>query len=266
MSSRDDNVFPALLRYWRGARGLSQLDLAGASAVSAKHISFLETGRANPSQEMVLRLATTLDLSLRDHNALLVAAGFAAKFRESGREGFDPAVERALTRMMKHQEPYPLLVFDRHYDLVLANDATKRLLDLMIGDGWERERNAMKLLFDPTLLRPHVVGWETVARAMLHRLQRELLHRRRDAGLSALLSQLCAYPGVPEDWRLPDLTAPSQATLDVMFEFGGQRFGFLTTLTVFQAPQNVALEELHIESYFPLDEATEQLCARLAAG
>jgi transcriptional regulator with XRE-family HTH domain len=262
--SHDDNVFPALLRYWRGARGLSQLDLAGAAGVSAKHISFLETGRANPSQEMVLRLASTMDLSLRDQNAMLVAAGFTELFRESA-DAFDPVVQRALEMMMRHHEPFPLLVFDRHYDMVTANEATKRLLGTMLGDKAEKERNTLKMLFDPELLRPFVVDWERIARALLARLQREILHRRRDAGLSALLSALCAFPDVPGDWRTPDLTAPSVASLDVSFDFGGQRFGFLTTMTVFQAPQNVALEELHIESYFPLDDATEQLCRMLAS-
>jgi len=263
--SHDDNVFPALLRYWRGARGLSQLDLAGAAGVSAKHVSFLETGRAKPSQEMVLRLASTMDLALRDQNALLVAAGFVAVFRET--EGaFEPVVQRALERMMKHQEPYPLLVFDRHYDLVTANAATQRLLGMLLGDRAGTERNTLKLLFDPELLRPFIVEWESVAKALLGRVQREMLHRRRDAGLSALISSLCAYPDVPEDWRLPDLTAPSHATHEVQFEHAGQRLGFLTTLTVFQAPQNVALEELRIESYFPLDEQTDRFCQALAEG
>lgn len=262
--SHDDNVFPALLRYWRGARGLSQLDLAGAAGVSAKHVSFLETGRAKPSQEMVLRLASTMDLPLRDQNALLVSAGFAEVFRGTADGAFEPVVQRAIELMKQHQEPFPLLVFDRHYDLVTANDATQRLLGLLLGDAAGREPNVMKLLFDPELLRPFVVEWERVAKVLLNRLQRELLHRRRDLGLQSLISTLCAYPDVPEDWRVPDLTAPSHATLDVQFEYGGQRFGFLTTLTVFQAPQNVALEELHIESYFPLDDVTERLCRQLA--
>ncbi|MGH1346441.1 MAG: helix-turn-helix domain-containing protein [Nannocystales bacterium] len=259
-----DNVFPALLRYWRGARGLSQLDLAGASGVSAKHISFLETGRANPSQEMVLRLATTMDLPLRDQNALLVSAGFAEMFRGSADGAFDPAVQRALEIMMRHHEPFPMLVFDRHYDLLTSNEATGRFLKLLLGEQAAEERNLMRLLFDPDLLRPFVVAWDRIARALLNRMQRELLHRRRDAGLSALISSLCAYPDVPEDWRVPDLTTPSVASLDITFEFEGQRFGFLTTLTVFQAPQNVSLEELRIESYLPLDDATEQLCRGLA--
>ncbi len=263
--SHDSNVFPALLRYWRGARGLSQLDLAGAASVSAKHISFLETGRANPSQEMVLRLASTLDLPLRDQNALLLAAGFAEVFREPAESEFDPVVKRALDIMMRHHEPYPLVVFDRHYEMVAANEGTQRFLRLLLGDAAGREKNVMKLLFDPDLLRPFVVDWERVAGGLLVRLQRELLHKRRDGGLSALISTLCTYPGVPADWRVPDLSAPSLAALDVQFDVHGQRLGFLTTLTVFQAPQNVSLEELRIESYYPLDDATDQLCRALVS-
>ncbi|MBL4683747.1 MAG: helix-turn-helix transcriptional regulator [Nannocystaceae bacterium] len=104
------NVFPALLRYWRGNRGMSQLDLAGAADVSPKHISFLETGRAQPSREMVLRLATSLGVPLRDQNALLTSAGFAEVFVEIDANAFDDNIKRALTMMMAHQEPYPLMV------------------------------------------------------------------------------------------------------------------------------------------------------------
>ena len=259
-----DNVFPALLRYWRGARGMSQLDLAGAADVSPKHISFLETGRAKPSREMVLRLATTLGVPLRDQNALLIAAGFAEAFREIDPAGFDPNIRRALERMMAQQEPYPLLVLDRHYNLVMHNVASRRFLLTVLGERAEVERNAMKMLFDPQLLRPYVVDWERTARGLLGRLQREALYRRRDHGLTQLLASLCAYEGVPQGWREPDLEAPSEATLHLRFEFLGQRIGFLTTLTVFQAPQNVSLEELQIESYFPLDDTTEQVCRMLA--
>lgn len=266
MTTMSDTVFPALLRYWRGARGMSQLDLAVSAEVSPKHVSFLETGRAKPSREMVLRLGATLGVPLRDQNALLVAAGFAEAFREREPDGLDPTVRRALQRMMEHQEPYPLIVLDRHYDLVLHNGAARRFLRAALGERAGTERNAMKLLFDPQLLRPLVVDWEKVARGMLARLQREALDRRRDDGLARLLSQLCAFEGVPAGWRTPDLETPSEATLHLRFELGGQVIGFLTTLTVFQAPQNPALEELRIESYFPLDDATEAICRALAQG
>lgn len=257
-------MFPALLRYWRNARGLSQLDLAGAADVSPKHISFLETGRAKPSREMVLRLGATLDVALREQNTMLVAAGFAEAFDEPPPDRFDPAIENALRLMMDHHEPYPLLVFDRRFELVMANEATDRLLRMLLGEDAGREPNVMKLLFDPTLLRPHIVGWERVAKMLLLRIQRDALLHRRDDSLSALLSTLCAYPGVPDSWRTPDLSVPSDATLNLYFEYGGQRFGFLTTMTAFQAPQNISLQELQIESYYPLDDATTQLCRAMA--
>lgn len=260
----DRTMFPALLRYWRGTRGLSQLDLAGAADVSPKHISFLETGRAKPSREMVLRLGATLDVALRDQNAMLLAAGFSEAFDEPDPDGFPPHIDRAIELMKAHHEPYPLLVFDRHFDLVTCNDACIRLLQLLLGDDAERERNVMKLVFDPKLLRRFLVDWENVAKMLLMRLQRDALYRRRDESLTQLLSALCAYDGVPQSWRSPDYTAPSHATMRLQFEFANQRFGFLTTITAFQAPQNVALQELQIESYFPLDEQTAQLCKRLA--
>jgi len=258
-----DATYPALLRYWRNARGLSQLDLAIAAAVSPKHISFLETGRSRPSQEMALHLATTLGLPFREQNAMLVAAGFAPRFEEVGLSDFGPEIQNALRIMLRKHEPYPMLVFDRAYDIVQTNDGANRLLVAMLGDRAGRERNLMKLLFDPSLLRPLTVDWERVARAMLARLQREALMERRDEALMRLIATLCAYDGVPRDWRAPDFEAQSDATLQFRIQVAGQTIAFLTTVTVFSAPQNVSLQELHIESYFPLDEGTEAFCRAL---
>jgi len=154
-------------------------------------------------------------------------------------------------------------VMDRHYNLVMANGATRRLLGALLGDRAEAEPNMMKLLFSADGVRPFVVEWEKVARTLLIRLQREALARRDDT-LTALLATLCSYPGVPAGWRSPDLELPSEPTLSLRFEFGGQRLGFLTTMSVFQAPQNISLEELQIESYFPLDATTQALCQALA--
>lgn len=258
------DVFPTLLRYWRNTRGLSQQALAETADVSAKHISFLETGRAKPSQPMVLRLGATLDLCLRDQNALLRTAGFSGAFAESEPGALDPSIQHALTMMMDHHEPYPLLVFNGGFDLVQANGAATRLLELLLGPKLATERNVLKMVFDPELLRPHIVEWERVAQMLLIRLQRDALYRRRDETLQQLLSTLCAFPGVPQEWRTPDLQSADAPTFSVQFEHAGQRFSFLTTLTVFQAPQDVSLEELHIESYFPLDEQTGNLCKALA--
>lgn len=264
MAAVTRSVFPALLRYWRGNRGLSQLDLAGAADVSPKHISFLETGRAKPSREMVLRLATSLGVPLRDQNALLTGAGFSEIFIEVEPAAFDANIKRALEMMMAHQEPYPLVVLDRHYNMVMSNAATGRMLRALLGERAVADLNLMKAMFDPALLRPYVVDWEHVARTLLIRLQREAL-ARHDDGLRSLLATLCNYPDVPSKWRSPDLEVPSDPVLALRLEFGGQRLCFLTTITVFQAPQNISLEELQIEAYFPLDDATEQLCKALAA-
>lgn len=260
-----DTMYPALLRYWRNARGMSQLDLAAAADVSPKHVSFLETGRSTPSREMVLRLASTLGLPLRDQNAMLTAAGFSPAFADVDAARHDPAIQRALATMMKKHEPYPMLVFDRNYDIVQVNAAAQRMLHLLLGPRAGEERNIMRLIFDPGLLRPQLLEWDKVARAMLVRLQRDaLLHHRRDDDLRRLVSALCSYEGVPNNWREPDFTASSDATLQFRVRHEGHTLSFLTTLTVFSAPQNVALEELHIESYYPLDEATETLCRHLA--
>ena len=263
-ASPPTDVFPTLLRYWRNTRGLSQQALAESADISAKHISFLETGRAKPSQPMVLRLGATLDLSLRDQNALLQTAGFSGAFAETETAALDPAIQHALKMMMDHHEPFPLLVFDGAFDLVQANGAATRLLELLLGPSVATERNILKMVFDPALLRPHIVEWEGVAQMLLIRLQRDALHRRRDTKLSQLMSTLCAFPGVPKEWRTPNLQGPATPTFSVQFEHAGQRFSFLTTLTVFQAPQDISLEELHIESYFPLDEQTGNLCKALA--
>jgi len=263
MATVAKSVFPALLRYWRSNRGMSQLDLAGASDVSPKHISFLETGRAQPSREMVLRLGASLGVPLRDQNALLTGAGFAEVFVEVDPNAFDENIKRALTMMMAHQEPYPLMVMDRHYNLIMANGATRRLLRALLGDRADAETNMMKLVFSAEGVRPYIAEWDKVARTLLIRLQREALARRDDT-LNALLAELCNLPDVPTGWRSPDLEQPSEPTLSLRFEFGGQQLGFLTTMSVFQAPQNISLEELQIESYFPLDAATQAVCQALA--
>src|SRR5688500_16409012 len=130
MAARHDGgLFPALLRHWRTRRGLSQLDLALAADVSARHVSFLENGRAQPSREMVLRLASTLDVPLREQNSMLVGAGFGAEFPEPSLEsGLSPAIEAALARMLKQQEPFPLVVMDRCYNALRTNLAATRVL------------------------------------------------------------------------------------------------------------------------------------------
>ena len=248
---------------------MSQLDLALAAEVSARHVSFLETGRSRPSREMILRLGSTLDVPLREQNAMLRAAGLEEAFADPGPEApLPPAVERAIERMMAQHEPFPLVVFDRKYDIVRLNGGAARLLPLFVADpaALEPPANAMVLLFDPRGVRPYVEDWPQAARAMLARLHREVLASGGDAELGALLQRMLEFPGVPASWRQPDLEVPSEPTLAVRLRRDATRVAFLTTVTTFSAPQNVALEELHLESWFPLDDETSRVCAGLARG
>jgi transcriptional regulator with XRE-family HTH domain len=266
---RSETLLPALLRYWRRRRGLSQLDLAVAASVSTRHVSFLETGRAQPSREMVLRLGATLGLSMRNQNEMLEAAGFPEQFActGSGATALPPGIEQAVERMMAQQEPYPMTVLDRRYDVLRANAAANRLFPRFLADptALSGPLNVLALLFDPRLLRPFVVGWEQVAHAVVARLHRESLARPEDSDLRDVLDRVLAQPGVPERWRHPDFEVVSEPTLVFRVRRDDEELAFLTTLTVFNAPQNVTMEELRIESYFPLDDRTAALCQRLAA-
>lgn len=260
-------LFPALLKYWRGRRGLSQLDLALNADVSARHVSFMETGRAQPSEGMVLRLGSALDVPLREQNAMLRAAGFGSLYPEPAQEGLTRAVSMAIDRMMAQQEPYPLVVMDRRYKTFRQNGAADRLLSRFIADPSQMTFpvNALRVVFDPAGARPFIVDWERTARLILTRMHREVLNHPEDEALSKLLDELLSYPDVPPELRYPDLAQPSIPAFTVRLERDDLKLAFLTTVTQFNAPQNVTLDELMIESYFPLDEATERACRDMAS-
>ncbi len=268
MGRTDAGLYPALLRHWRSRRGLSQLDLAVAADVSSRHVSFLETGRAQPSREMVLRLGATLNVPLRDQNEMMRAAGFPPEFSEAAAPaGLPPAIERALERMFAVHDPFPITLLDRRYDVLRVSDGGARLLARFVADpgAMPVPLNVFRLLFDPRLARPFIVEWERVAHALVARLHRETL-ASRDGELERLLRSLFEFPDVPESGRQPDFSAPSEPVLTFHLRRDDLDLHFLTTLTSFSAPQNVTLEELRVESYFPLDDATARACERLAKG
>lgn len=260
-------LFPALLRYWRAQRGHSQLDLALLADVSARHISCLESGRARPSDEMVLRLMGALGVPLRDQNEALRAAGFFPRFPEPELEGISPAVDWAIARMLRQQEPYPLTLLAADYQIIRSNRAAERVFRHFVAEPalMVAPLDMFSLLFDPALARPFVVDWPGLASRMLARLHREALQSHGDARLRARLDQALRFPGVKAEWRQPSFAMPVASTLEVWLQRGGLRTGFMTTLTTFSAPGVVTLEELRIESYFPLDTPTQQACERWAA-
>lgn len=263
-----NRIFPALLKYWRGRSGLSQLDLALAADVSVRHLSCLETGRAQPSESMVLRLLATLNVPLRHQNDALIAAGFAAHFLDPALDSLPDAVQSAMDRMLQQQEPFPMTVLAADYKILQHNAAARRVFGQFTANPQllsPQSVDMFALILDPALGKPFVRDWHTVARHMLTRLQREL-SRSGDVRLASLLDRAMQYPGVESSWRYPDEDAKTYSTLEVWLQRDGLTLGFMTTLTAFSSPGNVLLDELRLESYFPLNEATRVACERLAAG
>jgi transcriptional regulator with XRE-family HTH domain len=249
-------------------RGLSQLALAVDAAVSARHLSFVETGRAQPSREMVLLLTRALDVPLRDRNDLLSAAGYAPVYRATDLDA--PALgqaRRALEFVLRQQEPYPAILIDRHWDILQANGGTARLVELFLDPSATAELglNAMRLMFHPRGFRPHIVNWDAMAAALIQWLQRDVLSGLADAETHRLLDELLAYPGVPRHWRRLDLDASTDPFLPIEFRRDGVELRYFSMLTTLGTPHDITLQELRIESFFPADPATEDATRRLAA-
>jgi transcriptional regulator with XRE-family HTH domain len=262
-------LFPALLRHWRTRQGLSQLDLALVAGVSSRHISFLETGRSVPSVAMVLRLASSLDIPLREVNAMLRAAGHAPRYPEpSPDDGLPASVRSALDVMKRHHDPYPLIVLDRSYRVLDANDGAQVLLGALVPEWAEPASgplNLARFTFDPAGGPRVIVNFAAVARELLWRLQRELLADPGNRALGEVLDEILAMDSIEPDWRQPDPTTPSTPTLELQLQVGHEVWTFLLMVTAIQAPMEVALDELRIESWFPVDDATAQGCAALVA-
>lgn len=266
MPERDHRagLFPALLKHWRGRRGLSQLDLALAADVSARHLSFLETGRSNPSADMILRIAATLGVPLRHVNAMLAAAGHEAVYDEA-EPAVPSAVTDALTRLKEHHEPYPLVVVDRLYELRDLNRGAMLVLGTMLGGALPTgAANLAKLTFDPDGAQPVIANFDEVGRHLLWRIQREVLADPDDPAMLELLDELLAMPTVKPDWRQVDLSVASDPVLVIHLRAAGLDLRFLTMVTAFQAPQNLVLEDLRVEQWLPWNEATATACRQLA--
>ena len=262
-----ERLFPALLKYWRGRCGLSQLDLALAADVSARHLSYLETGRAMPSEAMVLRLFATMGVPLRHQNEALVAAGFTRRFDEPAMAELPAPVRAAIAQMLRQQEPFPMMVLSADHHVIDRNVAADNVLAHVVADPARLKSTPLdmvSLIFDPALARPAFVEWPVTARRVLARLQRELL-RTGDARMGALIDRALRYPGVDPSWRHPDDRDRVDATIEVRLQRDTVKLAFLTTLTSFSSPGTVSLEEMRLESYFPLDEGTREQCEAWAS-
>lgn len=267
---RSPGPFGRLLRQWRALRGMSQLRLASEAGTSTRHLSFVETGRSQPSREMVLRLAEALDVPLRERNALLAAAGFAALYRESGLAApqMEP-VSRALAFLLDRHEPFPAYLVDRCWRVLRGNAAAARSFSRFAGsaDVWrESPPNLLRLTLHPEGLRPWIVNWSDVAGALVTRLQREVAFARTDDALAELLDEVLRIPDLPASSLVPDLERPAAPVLPLHLKRGDLELRVFSTITTLGTPMDVTVQELRIESFMPADPASEALLRALAKG
>ncbi len=261
-------AFGHKLRDWRTSRHLSQLDLAADAGVSQRHISFLETGRAKPSREMVIHLAATLDVPLRQRNELLDSAGFSPAYRERGPDDAQLAqVHGVLNRLLEAHEPFPAYIVDRLWNLVAANGIAARLIALVLPPGAEPSQiggNVMRLMLHPAGARTAVANWEAVAGVLLRRLAREVAERPGDVELAELHAEALGY--VDQSAVNVTESAPQADELlvpIVLITPLGDLETF-TTIATIGAAHDVTLEELRIETLLPATTEAEKLLRELA--
>jgi transcriptional regulator with XRE-family HTH domain len=257
--------FGAHLRHWRTRRRLSQLDLAQEAEVSTRHLSYVETGRAAPSREMVLRLAERLDVPLRERNALLVAAGFAPMYRQRSLD--DPAMasaRRAVDLVLKGHEPFPALAVDRHWNLVAHNALVPMLMAGAAPELVKAPINVLRLSLHPEGLASRIANLAQWRAHLLERLQQQIA-ATGDTVLQALHDELEAYPApqVSHDTRAAD-TELSGVVVPFQLATPNGVLSFISTTTIFGTPVDVTLQELAVESFFPADAQTAAALAALA--
>lgn len=255
-----------LLRAWRERRRLSQLELAGAADISARHISFLETGRSVPSRAMLLRLAERLQIPLRERNALLLAAGYAPMYAE--RRLDDPALQqarKAVELVIAGHSPYPALAVDRHWTLVFANASVGALLQGIDPRLMEPPVNVLRLGLHPDGLGPRVDNYTQWREHTLARLRQQIA-ATADPILIELLAELEAYPRPASAVEKVDENGADYGGVVVPFRLRTEHgvLAFFSTTTVFGTPLDITLAELAIESFFPADARTAELLGRIA--
>jgi transcriptional regulator with XRE-family HTH domain len=259
-----------LLRYWRDVRGVSQLDLSLEAGVSQRQISFIESGRSVPGRDTLLTLAQTLDVPLRERNALLLAAGYAPLYSEAPWNAQEmQGVVSALERMIRQHEPYPAIVMDRHWNVLMTNQAAPRFFNCFFDMSARKgPRNMLHMIFDPHGMRPFVADWDKVSRSLLQRVYRESVGHVIDDTTGRLLDELLAYPDVPRDWKTfrDASSGPTMPVIPLSFLSDGAVLRYFSMVTSVGAPQNVAAQELRLECMFPADETTEARHHELLAG
>jgi transcriptional regulator with XRE-family HTH domain len=271
-----------LLRQWRTVRGRNQLDLSSETGISQRHISFIESGRSTPSRHTLLEIARVLDVPLRERNALLLSAGFAPVYSEAAWNSAQmQSVTKALERILHQHDPFPALVLDRYWNVLMTNDSAPRFFNCFIDMSRHKgPRNMLHLMFDPDGLRPFVEHWDEVATSLLQRVRTEATGRVIDEAIRELLEAVLTYsersgpsPGdlrARQDRREPrcqDQKATGTESIlpiiPISFRKSRRLLNYFSLVTTVGAPRTVAAQELRIESIFPADEETEKEHFRL---
>ena len=252
------NELGLLLRHWRDLRGRSQFDLSLDAGLSQRQISFIESGRSVPGRQTVLDLAQALDIPLRERNTLLLAAGYAPIYSEGAWNGPEmQVVTRALERMLRQHEPFPAVVMDRYWNVLMTNEATPRFFNRFIDvEARTAPRNILHLMFDPDGMRPFIANWEDVAKGLFQRVYRESVGRVIDERTRQLLTALLAYPDVKAEWKDP-IVLSAMPVIPIGFVRGDRLLNYFSMVTTVGTPQTIAAQELRIECMFPADEMTE---------
>lgn len=242
-----------LLRDWRQRRRLSQLELASQAEVSARHLSFVETGRSRPSREMVLHLCEQLDVPLRERNALLVAGGFAPVYRQTDLDAPEMgSVREAIDQVLKGHEPYPAVVVDRRWNLVAGNDAILLFIQDVDPGLLEPPMNVLRLTLHPRGLPNRIVNFVEYRHHLLTRLRREAM-LTGDEGLARLYEELVTYPA-PEGEL--NIDAPPPVVMPLRLRVPDGELSFFSTVATFGTAVDITIEELAIEAFFPADGFT----------
>ena len=255
------------MRHWRSVRAKSQLDLASEAQTTPRYVSFVETGRAQPSRQMVVRLARALDVPLRERNDLLLAAGYAPLY--SGAPLASPLLERveqAFASMLAQHEPFPAVVLDRGWYLQRANRGAQVLFGRLFAPHPAPETaNVLQLMIEPGPVRDHIRNWAAVVPALLDRAHREAIGGVLDKATAELVRGLRAQPDVSELLTEPDLSPGTAPVVDVHFDIDGTDARFFSVVSTVGTPIDVTAQELRVEAFFPADTATRDHWTTIAS-
>lgn len=256
-----------LLRYWRTVRRKSQLEVASDALTTPRYVSFVETGRSQPSRQMILRLARALDVPLRDRNGLLLAAGYAPMYalEPLGSPQLE-RVERALDSMLDRHEPFPAIVVDRGWTVLRANRGATLLFGrLLAPEPLPEPANVLRMMIEPGPIRRSVLNWPDVVPVLLERTRREAVGGVIDRDTAALVEALAAEPSVAQALAAADsVVTAAVPVIDVVFEMGATTLRFFSVVSTIGTPVDVTTQELRVESFFPSDDDTRDAWIALA--